>query len=123
MNMLLFSNTRGILKDVPVNEPVFHVSGLERYVNSLLSRYEISLGRPEFDELVQQLKSIRKENLFQPTFDSGIGGLLFTCRELDDKCGVSKGHRSPIDRFSKMAAIIPQCYIRRRKERSSVSDC
>ena len=66
---VVFSNVKSILGDVPEHEPVFHVSGLEAYVNRLLSCHDVCLGRDEFDELVQRMKMLRRESLFQTTFD------------------------------------------------------
>ena len=53
------------------HEPVFHVSGLEAYVNRLLSCHDTCLGRGEFNELVQHLKTVRREALFQPIQQKG----------------------------------------------------
>ena len=77
---VVFSNVKSILRNVPEHEPVFHVSGLERYVNRLLSHHAICLGRGEFDELVQHLKTVRREALFHPTLDRRriINGVLCT---------------------------------------------
>lgn len=66
---VVFSNVKSILRDVPDHEPVFHVSGLERYVDGLLSRHPACLGREEFDELVQRMGMLRCGSVYQPAFD------------------------------------------------------
>lgn len=75
---VVFPNVNSVLRDVPDHEPVFHVSGLEAYVNKLLSCHDICLGRDEFAELVQQLKRVRKDRLFQPSLEKEriINGVL-----------------------------------------------